>query len=480
VALALAGAWGGARADPVVLEYVARYDGQSGEPDHIVNAKEVLGGRAIVVSNLALTLVDLGRLPPGGTQAYVHRLEGLNARDVYTEDGVHFYVHLARQDAEDHAGFAVVRLSGGVLQEIGRVHEPLVLYEKLCVRDGFLYVAAHAHGLRIFSLADPLAPILTGSLEQGLTDAFAVDVAGDLAYVADGAGGLKVVDVTDRAEPLLVAGETVESAVGTAEDVSVRDGRVYVAAGGAGLAVYEAGDPARRTLVDLGDGCAEGLAWIGERLAVNTLGGFAIVEVTGDEPPRVVAGETVARRGPAATLRLASGIAAASGDRVLSADWNYLDIYRVVPAAQGSQPDITPDVQRIRFAPEGGVQAVTLRNDGAAPLTISGATCTHPAFATSFVGSTLLPGEAVSFDVAYDGSVPASGVVLFQSDDPDENPLPVQLFGETQYLDPGEYATEFTLPIITRDPDTGSFVEDTFTLAHHREKVVWFQIYASW
>ena len=66
------------------------------------------------------------------------------------------------------------------------------------------------------------------------------------------------------------------------------------------------------------------------------------------------------------------------------------------------------------------------------------------------------------------------------SDDPDESPLPIQVFGATLHLDPGEPAPDFTLPSWQWDPVTESLVEDTFHLSEHRGKVVWYTVFATW
>ena len=66
----------------LALDYLYRYDCQAGIPDHLMHSVEVSGNRAIVASNRGLTLVDLGALPVGGTQSYLFRLAGPNARDM--------------------------------------------------------------------------------------------------------------------------------------------------------------------------------------------------------------------------------------------------------------------------------------------------------------------------------------------------------------------------------------------------------------
>ncbi len=477
--LLLAGLAGVVGAQEMTLDYLCRYNCQSGEPDHLMQAIEVGGDRAIVAGNRGLALIDLTALPPAGSSNYLYRLMGLNARDVYPGSGGFYYVNLHRAGGEDRAGLAVVRLNGNTLQHVQTLAEPEVLFEKMCVRGNLLYVAAHSHGLRVFSLANPASPALVGSLTEGLLDAFAVTVDGGTAYIADGAGGLKVVDVSDPTSPVLLAGEDLTTAIGTAEDVTLRDGRVYVAAGGAGLTVYAGGDPTQRTVVEIG-GCAESLGWVGDYLAVGVMGGFRLLDVQGGSPV-VVAGEETARRGSNGRLRLCHHVAGATGNRLLCADWNYVDVYELKPAAASVQADITSSHQRIRFHPDGGTQIVAVRNDGAATLNITSVTAAPAAFGIDYAGGMLQPGESVEVEVSYNGSASqGSGMVRFASNDPDENPLPIQVFGNTDLLDPGEMAINFELPLITRDHQTGEFSQESFELADHLGQVVWFQVYGSW
>ena len=70
--------------------------------------------------------------------------------------------------------------------------------------------------------------------------------------------------------------------------------------------------------------------------------------------------------------------------------------------------------------------------------------------------------------------------MLIYSDDPDEAVLPIQMYGRTSYRDPGEMAYTFTLPLISRDNETGLYSEETFTLLDHRGEIIWFQIYGTW
>jgi len=469
-----------ASAQQVALDYLCRYDCQAREPDHLMGVAGLSGDRALVGGNRGIALVDLKTLPPGGHQQYLFRLKGVNARDFYVMPGEKYVFVNEHQTSGLQAGFAVVKIQGNTLQRIKSLTEPNVIFEKMCLAGNYLFVAAHSYGIRIFDVSNPESPTLVGSLATGFVDAFAIAVDGNRAYVADGAGGLKVVDVTNKKAPALQSGETLNTAVGTAVDITVRNGRVYVASGGAGLVVYEGAKLNTRTVYAV-RGSAESLAWVGSYLAVGSLTGVTVFSIGSGTAVTAVAKEEAHRRGTAAKLRLSEGVGAAN-DRLLVANWNYMDVYQVKPAASSTQPDIESDVQRIRFAPTGGSRKVTVTNNGHADLVISSVSVTNAAFTVSYKGGTLKPGKSAAFDVSYKGSATSqdTGTVLLACNDPDENPLPIQVFGRTSYLDPGETAPDFTVSTLVRDPKTGKLKPGTFTLSQQRGKVVWFSIESNW
>ena len=463
----------------VVLEYHGRYLSQGGEPDHLLDAIALADGRVVVAGNRGLALLSAQQLPFDGTRSYLDRLTGLDARNLYRAGDGWLFVNLSRRDGESSAGFAVVRVDGDKLVSVTRVEETGVLYEKMFVDGDRLWVAAHEFGLRVFDISDPAAPLLIGALEAGFTDAWAVAAEGDRVFVADGGSGLKVIDASDLTDLRILASETVDSALGTAEDVSVRGGEVYLAAGGAGVVVYDATDIGSRTTVEVG-GAAKDLAWIGERLAVATMSGVAVLEPDGSGSAVVVGGESTSRRNNG-TLRICSAVGAWGEDRVLLADWNFVDAYRLVSGGESTQPDIVCDLQRVRFAPGGGRVTAAISNAGGAPLSISGWRCSSPAFDCDLEPTVLDPGESMEVALSYDGSTFATSAVLgILSNDPDEDPLPIQVFGATTYLDPGEEMPDFELEGLIRDPVTGVLGSHRFRLSEHRGKVVWFQVYGTW
>lgn len=470
-----------APAQQVALDYLCRYNCQAREPDHLMGVVGLSGDRALVGGNRGIALVDLKTLPASGHQQYLFRLQGVNARDFYVLPGEKYVFVNEHRTSSLQAASTVIKIQGNTLQRVKSLVEPNVLYEKMCLAGNYLFVAAHSYGIRIFDVSNPENPAAVGSLAKGFVDAFAIAVDGNRAYVADGAGGLKVVDVTNKKAPVLLSGETLNTAVGTAVDITARNGKVYVACGGAGLAVYD-GAKLNTRAVHAVRGSAESLAWVGSYLAVGSLTGVTVFAIGNGTTVTAVAAEVAHRRGTSASLRLAEGVAGTTNDRLLVANWNYMDVYQVKPATSSTQPDIESDVQRIRFAPTGGSRRVTITNDGHADLLISSVSVSNAAFTTAYKGGTLKPGQSTSFDITYKASATGqdTGTVLLSCNDPDENPLPIQVFGRTSYLDPGETAPDFTVATLVRDPNTGKLKPGSFTLSQQRGKVVWFSIESNW
>jgi len=101
------------------------------------------------------------------------------------------------------------------------------------------FVADGASGLRVIDVRAPESPILLGGADTPGT-AEAVAVSGNFAFVADGSNGLVVLSVTNPAGPSVVGSLDTP---GTARDVDVRGNVAYVADGSAGLAVIDVTSP---------------------------------------------------------------------------------------------------------------------------------------------------------------------------------------------------------------------------------------------
>ena len=464
--------------EPVRLRYVGRYDCQSGMPDHLMGVEQVLDHHALVSSNMGLTLVDLTALPVGGTESYVDRLSGVNCVTTETRADGYGYASLLR------GGITVFHLNAGSLQltEVRDISEPDVFFERLSVVGDRLYVTAHAYGIRIYDISDPSLPTLVGSLTSGFDDAIGIAVLGDTAYVGDGAGGLKIVDIADEAQPQIIAGEDPESAAGTADDVMIIGDHVYVASGGSGVAVYDLGDISSRALYDT-PVCARQLARIGDYLAAADTGGLQVFAIEPDGSLTPAASELAMRRsrgGSGFTTRLWHGVSAWGHDYVLAANWCSMDIYQLVDPELDDQADLTATTQRLRFPPQGGVEVVQITNDGSGPLEMTNIYSSAATFTVEPGSAALAPGESLDLTVTYAGGSPGSAMIRIDSNDPDEDPLPIQVFGATQHLDPGEPAIPFTLEAWTYNHDTQEFEHSPFDLAAQAGRIVYFHVYATW
>ncbi len=116
-------------------------------------------------------------------------------------------------------------------------------------------------------------------------------------------------------------------------------------------------------------------------------------------------------------------------------------------------------------------------------MQITAVASSSPDYTVNYNGSTLQPGQSVALEITYKGGATSqgSGVITMQSNDPDENPLPIQVLGNTTYLNPGDPSVDFTLPTLVPDPNTGLPISGSpFNLMNKRGKAVWFSISGTW
>jgi uncharacterized repeat protein (TIGR01451 family) len=113
------------------------------------------------------------------------------------------------------------------------------------VAGSYAYVAAGATGLYVVDVSNLRAPFVAGSVDTP-GNANWVRVAGSYAYVADGPAGLEVIDVSAPAHPAIVSHLKLP---GDAINLAVRPGLVYVVMGAAGLAIVDVSSPTQPRLL---------------------------------------------------------------------------------------------------------------------------------------------------------------------------------------------------------------------------------------
>jgi len=121
------------------------------------------------------------------------------------------------------------------------------------VQGDWAYVASHSQGLRVVNMADPTR-VSDRSLAGSLTTRFAqkVTVSERLAFVADGAAGVRIVDVSPAWSGAPAAPPRELGAYrtgGSANSVAVSGNIAYVAAGSEGLQVLDVSAPAAPTQI---------------------------------------------------------------------------------------------------------------------------------------------------------------------------------------------------------------------------------------
>jgi hypothetical protein len=118
----------------------------------------------------------------------------------------------------------------------------------IILRGTDAFVTAGPSGLLVVDLSRPAASIPTAieftpvPLSSGGSDARGVAASGDLAYVADGGSGLKILDMRNAEEPMVLGEHGTDD---FAYGVAVAGDYVFLAAGNAGMEVFEAKDPAQ-------------------------------------------------------------------------------------------------------------------------------------------------------------------------------------------------------------------------------------------
>jgi hypothetical protein len=122
-------------------------------------------------------------------------------------------------------------------------------HDLVVIDDRHLFVAAGSNGLRIIDVEQKVSTTLVGS-EDTPGNAVGVTVVGHHAYIADGGSGLQIINVLDRQKPTLIA--SVDTG-GEARNVAVYTYRpsqdapivqyAYVADGSGGIAVIDVTNP---------------------------------------------------------------------------------------------------------------------------------------------------------------------------------------------------------------------------------------------
>lgn len=202
-----------------------------------------------------------------------------------------------------------------------------------------------------------------------------VQVVGALAYVADGAGGLRLFDLTDPANPAPL-GSVPPLAGGTARAVEVAGTRAYVANGDPGVQIVDVGDPGEP--IEIGSFDPAGSTSItraqGDIVYAASATGVSVWNVADPLLPVPLG----ALPGPAfGSLRIANGHLVATTDAA-SPRFRVISVANpATPVEIASLPDVSGDI-----AVDG--DTVWVSSDDAFPSGLVGIDLSNPALPTVF------------------------------------------------------------------------------------------------
>ncbi|NBP89336.1 MAG: hypothetical protein EBU59_12740, partial [Planctomycetia bacterium] len=171
-------------------------------------------------------------------------------------------------------------------RNVGTLNTPGTSHAIATSADGrYAYVADGASGLQVLDVSNLTSPTLIGTLDTtGSARDITLSADGRYAYLADGAGGLLVIDVAAPASPTLVG---MVDTSGFAYGVTLSgDGQyAYVADEASGLQVIDVSNPASPALVGTFDttGLALGVTLSADgqyAYVADSLSGLQVVDVT--------------------------------------------------------------------------------------------------------------------------------------------------------------------------------------------------------
>jgi uncharacterized repeat protein (TIGR01451 family) len=135
---------------------------------------------------------------------------------------------------------------------------------------------------RVYDLTDPTIPVATGSVSQtGILD---IKLSGNLAFLAVGSQGIRVVDITNPVAPVII---NTDDYTGTtsAQSLVVYQHFLFVSTGDAGVQMLSFNATGQLSLITTipTSGSAVQLAWVpGQLYVADDIGGLAVLQVGND------------------------------------------------------------------------------------------------------------------------------------------------------------------------------------------------------
>jgi hypothetical protein len=360
-------------------------------------------------------------------------------------DGDVAYITSRGDEIQPTSFITAFDVSSQTVDELSARSYPGASLEGVAAANGRAYVAMHGDGLAVMEISGSSFEEL--GVATGLVNAWGVDVAGTTVYVADGAGGLAVVDVSNPASPSVVG--QVDTG-GAAQSVVVEGTTAFVGAGSAGLVVVDVSTPTDPRVIATADtpGSALQVAIDNGHAYVADWNDIRVFDVSDPSAPQLRATEVI-QTGDDFSRVL--GISA-HDDYAIAGEWTGLYSFEFKPSV--SAPDVAVAPLPIEFGNvaqgDADAVAVLVRNDGSERLVAYDIHVEGAAFDVDRNTLYLDPGERGIIEVTFrpGGSNQEVGQLVLESDDPDQAEYKVEMVGNRAGLGVGDPATNVTVRLL--------------------------------
>lgn len=311
-------------------------------------------------------------------------------------------------------------------------------YEHVEIQGKYVFLSRHQGGVEIVEISSPLS--MRKRSVVSTQNAWTTLARDSLLFVADGAAGIKIIDISVHANPVILSSLKTS---GSAKDLAINGDHLFVAVGAAGVDMIDISDPENPILLDnhYTGGYASRVSANAERVAVSDWEDVEILSHSDQRLKRVGYKNTGGR---VMAIEMVDDI-------IYSAEWAKLTVYQfgAIP-----QADIDLSARRLDFprtaSSESDTLSFMLENNGGKTLAINVDPIQNTDFTAQVGSHEVQGGTSTKVDVIYrPGSGGWRGELNLRTNDPDE-PVTTVTFSGNHTLGPmiGDPVPEFELESI--------------------------------
>jgi len=322
----------------------------------------------------------------------------------------------------------------GVVSVVDGHPEPGISFEGMAydATERVLYVAAHGKGIYRFDVDESGSLALREVIAVAETaNAYRMTLHDGVLFVADGEGGLKIVD------PLSGALVGAAPTVGFAKDVVVTHGMALVAASSLGIEAFDVTVPSAPVHITKvftwGSASSLSLFGGGDRVAVANWDDVTVIDTSAPQNLRVLGVDRVLQR-PDKDPRVLAVTSHYDEDVIVAGDWLGLGTLRWRDDVVAPEFDVDRNHLAVGGVAAGETAAAAFKviNRGFLPLQVTSATSTAPEWVATPQSFTVEPGDfqtvTATFTAPLDGTG-AESTLIFSTNDPDEEKVSMRLRG---------------------------------------------------